>query len=474
MPTTVLFFDGGNSEHEKQMSIFHAYDIRGIYGDGLTTDLALRIGYFLPRLLKSRVVLVGQDARLSSPALFEALCKGITLAGADVISLGLSTTPMVYFHTARMGLDASVCITASHNPARYNGFKISTTDSRPIGYYNGLNQLEQWVNDEIGEPLVASSQPGAVTHFDGRAQYLEFLAPFQVPVKQVNLAIDCANGMAGLLAQDVFGPDHHYLYEDIDCTFPNHPPDPSDPANLHSLRAAVIDENRDLGIVFDGDADRVMFLDDLGRFVPPDLITAVLGLHFHLNGVTQPVVLQDVRTSKAVAQFLEPLGAKVQTWKVGRAFAAPRLREIEGDVGGELAGHYYFKDFSYSDSAMLAALRVIDVLAREKQAGRKFSALIDRIRCYSGSGELNFKLDAKQAAMDAVREYFVNNEAPETIHDFDGYRLEFADWWFCIRQSNTEPLLRLVVEARESAELRERVDQISSIIETFSIDQKIV
>lgn len=447
------------------MGIFHAYDIRGVYGKNLTPAIARRIGYFLPRLLDASSVLVGRDARESSPALFEALCEGITLAGADVTSLGLCTTPMVYFHTARGGFDASVCITASHNPASYNGFKISTTDSRPVGYETGLRQLEQWVDDEPGEPLVGAAVPGQVLKIDGKAEYLSFLAALKVDCDAVDMVIDCSNGMAGLLARDVFGDKPGYLYDTIDCRFPNHPPDPSNPETLGVLRQAVVDGRRDLGMVFDGDADRVMFIDDLGRFVSPDLIIAVLGLHFHRRGVHDATILQDVRTSKAVSEFLAPLGATVQTGRVGRAFAARHLREINGLVGGELAGHYYFRDFAFSDSAMLAALRVVDVVATEKAAGGTFSQLIDRIQRYSGSGELNFALSAKQAAMDAVREHFVRNEKPQAMHELDGYRLEFPDWWFCIRKSNTEPLLRLVVEAQGKDQLAQRVAQIRSIIE---------
>lgn len=454
------------------MGIFHAYDIRGVFGDSLTPAIARRIGNFLPRLLQTREVLVGRDARKSSPILFDALCDGLTSAGANVTTIGLCTTPMVYFASAHYGFDAAVCITASHNPAQYNGFKICTTDSRPIGYDTGLGQLEQWVGDIAGEPLTVAAQPGTIVERDIRDDYLNFLQPHQSACGELSLAIDCANGMAGLLAEQGFGPAQQYLFEQIDCSFPNHPPDPSNPDNLQVLREAVISASHDLGIVFDGDADRVMFLDENGDFVPPDFIIAVLGKYFHLTGHANPVVLQDVRTSRSVAEFLARFGATVHTWKVGRAFAASRLRELDGVVGGELAGHYYFRDFSYSDSAMLAALRVLHVVAHEKRAGRTFSMLIDEIARYCGSGEINFTLQNKPAAMAAVRDWFLEHEAPQAIHDFDGYRLEFPDWWFCIRQSNTEPLLRLVVEAREQAELTRRIDQISTIINQFAGSQK--
>ncbi|MFK7963249.1 MAG: phosphomannomutase/phosphoglucomutase [Burkholderiaceae bacterium] len=449
------------------MGIFHAYDIRGIYGEELTVAHARRIGFFLPRLLKAKRVLVGRDARASSPALHQALCEGICMAGADVTCLGLVTTPMVYFFTARLGFDASVCITASHNPACYNGFKISTTDSRPVGYQSGLGQLETWVMDEQTFPTEPHDQPGVLAEFDGRRQYLDFVAPFASAASDTSLAIDTANGMAGLLARDVFGETHEYLFEEIDCSFPNHPPDPSNPDTLQALREAVVGQGRDLGIVFDGDADRVMFIDNEGRFVPPDLILAVLGYHFHLQGEPGLRILQDIRTSRSVANHLEPLGAEMHTWKVGRAFAAIRLRELDGVVGGELAGHYYFRDFAYSDSAMLAAARVVDVLAHEKRNGRSFSELIDQIRQYHGSGEINFALEQKSAAIQAVHDHFVTDEPPNAVYDFDGYRLEFDDWWFVIRLSNTEPLLRLVVEAREPDVLEQRTAQIRSLIEPF-------
>jgi len=454
------------------MGIFHAYDIRGVYGEGLTTAHARRIGYFLPQLLNADQVLVGRDARTSSPALHEALCDGIRLAGANVTSLGLATTPMVYFHTARLGFDASVCITASHNPARYNGFKISTTDSRPVGHHSGLGQLETWVLDEAKYPLEPHETYGALTEIEGQAEYLAFLAPHAVSAGRVSLAIDTANGMGGLLARQVFGDRHQYLFEEIDCSFPNHPPDPSNPETLQALRQAVISEGRDLGIVFDGDADRVMFIDDKGRFVPPDLILAVLGYHFHLQGDQSPKVLQDIRTSRSVAAFLEPFGAEMHTWKVGRAFAAIKLRELDGVVAGELAGHYYFRDFAYSDSAMLAAARVVEVLAREKLAGRTFSALIDRIQQYHGSSEINFALERKTEAIQTVHDYFVTDESPVAVYDFDGYRLEFNDWWFVIRLSNTEPLMRLVVEAQEQSVLTKRTAQIRSLIEPFLADHQ--
>lgn len=443
--------------------IFHAYDIRGIYGEDLNPEIAHRIGWFLPRLLDARAVLVGRDARLSSPEMFEALSRGITEAGADVHDLGLATTPMVYWFTGRGGYDASVMITASHNPAEYNGMKVSGRGARPIGRDAGLAKLRRWV--ESDQRCVPATRRGNVLRVDRRHEYVQFLRGHRPPLEGLKLVIDTANGMGGLIVRDLVGDGAEYLFEALDGRFPNHEPNPLAHENLSVLKRRVVETGSDLGIAFDGDADRVMFIDETGRFVPPDLIIAVLGLHFANQGHEAMRVVQDIRTSRSVAEFLAPLGARIETWKVGRAFAAEKLREIDALYGGELAGHYYFKDFFFNDSGMLAMLRVLDVLARRKRDGGRFSTLVDEITRYASSGEVNFKLDRKQEAMDAVRDHYHTHHHPTAFHDFDGYRIEFDDWWFNIRPSNTEPYLRLVVEARTPAMVERHTADLSALIE---------
>jgi phosphomannomutase len=221
-----------------------------------------------------------------------------------------------------------------------------------------------------------------------------------------------------------------------------------------------------VGVIYDGDGDRVMFIDEKGEFVPPDLIIALLGEYF--LDKPKEKVLQDIRSSKSIKEYLSRYDAEVHTWRVGRAFAVPKLKEIDGIYGGELAGHYYFKDFYYSDSGILASLIVLDIVASAKNKGKTFSQIISEISNYENSGEINFKIEQKKEAMEELKEHFTNKESPIEVMDFDGYRLEFRDWWFNVRPSNTEPYLRLIVEAVDESTLNEKVDEIKSVITKYN------
>ena len=235
---------------------------------------------------------------------------------------------------------------------------------------------------------------------------------------------------------------------------------------MEPLKELVRRSGADVGIIYDGDADRVMFVDDKARFIAPDLIIALMALYFcDERGARNPRVLQEIRSSKAVGEFLEKYGADLHTWKVGRAFAAPKLREIDGLWGGELAGHYYFKDFFYSDSGLLSSMIVLRIVSRLKEQGIKLSDQIDSMTRYFNSGEINFKLEDKAGAMKAVCDHFTAQEKPLKVMDFDGYRLEYPDWWFNIRPSNTEPYLRFICEARTEDMLRSKVDETVSLLE---------
>ena len=444
------------------MGAFHAYDIRGVYGKDFDKDTAYKVGAFIPSLLGTDKVLVGRDCRLSSQEIHDYLIKGLTDAGADVYDIGLSTTPMVYFGTANYGFKASVQITASHNPPEYNGMKVSRENALPVGLASGLGQIQQWI--EEGKPTPKAAVPGKVHEMDVKGDYLQFLLKFKADLSNLHVAMDLSNGMSNLLAHEVFGDVATYLFDTIDGRFPNHDPNPLMPENTEALRKKVVEIGADAGVIFDGDADRVMFADEKGQFVPPDLIIALLGHYFIDERGEKGKVLQEIRCSKAVAEYLEPLGCEVHTWKVGRANAAPRLREIGGIWGGELAGHYYFRDFFYSDSGLLAALLVLRVLSRMKKQGVTFSQLIGKIAKYQNSGEINFKLDDKQGAMDAVKEHFSAQEKPTAFMDFDGYRLEFPQWWFNIRPSNTEPYLRFLCEATSKEMLDEKVAEVKELL----------
>jgi len=444
------------------MGAFHAYDIRGIYNKDFNKDDAYKIGFFLVDLLKTNKVLVGRDARVSSDEIYDYLTRGITDAGADVYNLGLTTTPMVYFATAKNNFNASVQITASHNPREYNGMKVSRENALPVGYDTGLKEIETRVKNDKVTPV---AKKGKIIDFDVKDEYLKYLKQYLGDYSSLKIGIDCSNGMAALLIKDILGNTPVYIYDDLDGTFPNHEANPLVPENIVDLQKLVKDNKCDIGIVFDGDADRVMFVDENSRFISPDLMIAVLGHYFLEEKNQKGLVLQDIRTSKAVGEYLSKMGGTTQTWRVGRAYAAPKLREINGIYGGELAGHYYFRDFYFSDSGLLACMLILNVVSKMKAKGISVSQLIGKIETYANSGEINFKIEKKKEAMDAVRDHFIGTEKPTASFDFDGYRVEFPDWWFNIRPSNTEPYLRFIAEAKTKAMLDEKVNCVKGIIE---------
>ena len=444
------------------MGAFHAYDIRGVYGVDFDAKTAYKVGYFLPELLSADKVLVGRDCRLSSDEIHRNLIAGITDAGADVYDLGLSTTPMVYFGTARYGFEASVQITASHNPAEYNGMKVSSANALPVGLDNGLGQIRDWI--DTGRECPVCDRRGQVHEMDIRKEYVEFLLGYKEDLSGLKIAMDLSNGMSSLLAKDIFGDAPEYIFDTMDGSFPNHEPNPLVPANVVPLQELVRKVKADIGVIYDGDADRVMFVDENARFVSPDLMITVLGHYFLEKRGEKGIVLQDIRSSKAVGEYLEPMGAEMRTWKVGRAFAARKLREIDGVYGGELAGHYYFRDFFYSDSGLLASILILDVVAEMKAKGISLGQLIDRIEKYRNSGEINFRVEDKAGAMDAVRDHFISAEKPTAYMDFDGYRVEYPDWWFNIRPSNTEPYLRFICEAVSDSLLKEKVEEVKNLL----------
>ena len=444
------------------MGAFHAYDIRGVYNVDFDRETAYKVGYFIPELLGTDRVLVGRDCRVSSDEIHDYLIRGITDAGADVYDLGLATTPMVYFGTAEYGFKASVQITASHNPAQYNGMKVSRENALPVGLDNGLGQIRDWIDS--GRPCPAAGKKGQVHAMDIHKAYLDFLLKFRQDWSSLKIAMDVSNGMACLYVKEIFGDAPSYIYDTMDGRFPNHEPNPLVPENVAALKELVLRTGADVGVIYDGDADRVMFVDENGRFISPDLMIAVLGHWFLEEKGEKGIVLQDIRSSKAVGEYLRPMGAEMETWKVGRAFAARKLREIDGVYGGELAGHYYFRDFFYSDSGLLASILILNVIAGMKNRGISLSGLISRIEKYQNSGEINFRIEDKRGAMDAVRDYFMGSEKATAYMDFDGYRVEFPDWWFNIRPSNTEPYLRFICEASSKELLDSKVSAVRRIL----------
>ena len=444
------------------MGAFHAYDIRGIYNVDFDKETVYKIGYFIPQLLAADKVLVGRDCRVSSEEIHEYLLKGITDAGADVYDVGLSTTPMVYFGTANYGFKASVQITASHNPAEYNGLKVSKENALPVGLETGLGTIKEWI--ETSKPMPVAEKRGQVHLKDIHKDYLNFLLKYKGDYSDLNIAFDLSNGMSTLYAHEIFGEKPAYIYDNMDGRFPNHEPNPLNPKNIVALQELVKAKHADVGVIYDGDADRVMFVDEHSQFVSPDLLIAVLGHYFIDKRGEKGAVLQDIRSSKAIGEYLAPMGGEINTWKVGRANAALKLRELDGVWGGELAGHYYFRDFFYSDSGIMASLIILGIIADFKKQGVSFSQLVAKVAKYQNSGEINFKLEDKQGAMDAVREHFLAQEKPIRMMDFDGYRVEFPQWWFNIRPSNTEPYLRFLCEASTKELLDKKINETETIL----------
>ena len=446
------------------MKAFKAYDIRGVYGVDFTKEDVYKIGFFLPEIMKCDKILVGRDVRVSSPEIFEYLTKGITDAGVDVYNVGICTTPLVYWATAKFGFNASVMITASHNPASHNGLKVSGKDATPVGYEDGLSTVEKLVEGTEVKPV---GNKGKIVDYNVSDKYLDFMRQYIPDISNLKVSVDCSNGMSALFIKKLLGDKAMYICDELDGTFPNHEGNPLLPENREMLCDHVLIHKSDIGVIYDGDADRVMFVDENGKFVSPDLMIAVLCHYFLEQKGLKGKVYQDIRTSKAVGEYVAKFGSEMVMWRVGRAYAAKKLREVDGIFGGELAGHYYFRDFYYSDSGILASLLILGIVSRMKKQGISVSQLISTISHYENSGEINFQINEKQKAMDMVVEHFSKQAKPDAFYDFDGYRMEYKDWWLNIRPSNTEPYLRFLCEAKSNELLESIKTQVTEIIENL-------
>ena len=443
------------------MGIFKSYDIRAVWGRDWDARMAYRIGFHLPRLLGARRLVIGRDARLSSPELRDALSDGICDAGCDVADIGPCTTPLLYFATAHHGFDGSAMITASHNPPEYNGLKVSRAQAVPVGYGTGLEVLERMVTEEP-RPASRRGQPSSL---DPLPEYFLHLRRFASDSSGVTLVADCSDGMAGPELMAATAPTRARvipMHDVPDGRFPHHPPNPLEESNLAMLRERVRAEKADLGVCFDGDADRAVFVDELGSAVSPDLITAVLARRFFSPGDLRAepgsAVLYDVRSSRAVVEEIERLGGRPVMCRVGHSHAKKLLRETGGIMGGELAGHYYFRDNYFCDSGMIALLVLLAVRSRE---AAPLSRIVGGIRRYHSSGEMNFVIRDREEVMRRLRDDYRGGRLTE----LDGIRVDYPSWWYNVRPSNTEPYLRLVVEAASAEELRMRTAELRAKIE---------
>ncbi|MBU0678488.1 MAG: phosphomannomutase/phosphoglucomutase [Verrucomicrobia bacterium] len=436
-------------------SIFKAYDIRGIYGDTLTADLAFQIGRAFATFLKPKKVVLGRDIRPHSEPLFKALAEGITLQGADVIDLGVVSTPMSYYANGKLGADASIIITASHNPAEWNGFKLCREQAIPLSGATGIKDIEKIVLDGSFDPEAAT--PGVIETYNIVPEYIEHIRQFADLKKPVKIAIDFANAMGIYEAQVLDGLiEFDRLFDTPDGSFPNHEANPLKLDTLEDLQKMIRAGEYDFGVAFDGDADRAGFIDEKGDVVPMDMITALIAESV-LKTEKGAAIFYDLRSSWAVKEVIEENGGRPLMSRVGHAFIKQQMRDEDSFFAGELSGHYYFKQNFYTESSSLAVLYVANLVSA---SDKKLSELIAPIQRYFASGEINSEVEDVNGVFSRLREKYGDGD----VIELDGLSVEFADWWFNVRASNTEPLIRLNLEARTREQMLEKRDEVLALI----------
>lgn len=439
--------------------IFKAYDIRGVYGEEIDRDTAYNIGRALVVFTGAKKIAVGIDMRESSPVLEAALIEGITDQGASVIRLGLSSTPMLYFASWKLEVDAAAMVTASHNPAEYNGMKFCLAKAVPIGEGTGMEEIRDLA---VAGEFSYDGEKGEVEEDDNlKNEYLEYITSFfKKGSGHKKVVIDFANGM-GIVDKKVYENisdevEASYMYDNFDGNFPNHEANPLKIETLESLRKKVVEEKADLGIAYDGDADRVGFVSEKGEVVPMDYVTALLAkevLKDHPGGT----VLYDLRSSNAVKEAIEEAGAVAHRSRVGHSLIKAQMRRENAIFAGELSGHYYWQENSNAEMATLAALTLLNLM---NETGQKISVLADKLKIYFQSGEINSEVADKDAILEKLKEKYSDGK----LDTLDGIRIDFPDWWFNVRASNTEPKLRLNLEAKTEELMEEKRDEVLGII----------
>jgi phosphomannomutase len=440
--------------------IFKAYDIRGIVPGELDEEVAEAVGAGLAQLTGASAVVIVHDMRTSSGPLAAAMARGVTSAGADVVDGGLGSTDMLYYGSGSLGLPGAM-ITASHNPARYNGIKLCQAGARPIGQDTGLADLKQLA---IDRSFVKAATPGTVRAQDllgGYAEYLNKLVDLS-SIRPLKVVVDAGNGMAGHTVPKVFAClpiETVPLYFELDGSFPNHEANPLDPKNLVDLQAAVRQHSADIGLAFDGDADRCFVVDERGEVVSPSVLTALIAVR-ELDREPGATIIHNLITSKAVPEIvIEHGGTPVRT-RVGHSFIKAVMAQRGGIFGGEHSGHFYFRDFWFADSGMLAGLHVLAALGGQDGP---LSELLAQYSRYVSSGEINSEVADTAATTAKVRQVY-EAQPGITADELDGLTITSRDWWFNLRPSNTEPLLRLNVESCDPATLAKVTDDVLRIV----------
>jgi phosphomannomutase len=446
------------------MSIFKAYDVRGLVDTEITADFCFATGVAFARFLQLErepgTVVIGEDMRPSSPIFAEAFSAGITSQGMDVIRIGLASTDMLYFAAGKLNMPGAM-FTASHNPAEYNGIKMCLSGARPIGKESGLLTIEKFV--EQGSPIELRSVGVERTQsmLDEYVEHLLSLVDLQ-SMRPLKVVIDAGNGMAGYTAPAVFkklNAEVIEMYFELDGTFPNHEANPIDPKNLQDLSKAVKKHKADIGLAFDGDADRCFLVDENGDLVNPSALTALIADRA-LASDPGSTIIYNLISSRSVKEVVEENGGTAVRSRVGHSYIKKMMADTGAIFGGEHSGHFYFRDFWRADSGMLAALHALAALSESKGS---LSQLLHSYNRYSSSGEINSVVSDAQSVMDSIESHYSAMEGITTDH-LDGLTVESSDWWFNVRASNTEPLLRLNVEANSDALMKKVSTQVLALI----------
>lgn len=455
---------------------FKAYDVRGIVGETITAETVRATGAAFVDVLElaGTTVLVGGDMRPSSPEFIAAFAEGATARGADVVKIGLISTDELYFACGVLDA-AGVTFTASHNPAQYNGMKMALPGAVPVSSETGLYEIRDRAQSYLADGIPAGEVQGGVTERDVLKDYSEFLRGLVDlrGIRPLKVVVDAGNGMGGLTTPAVLGDtvlaglplEIVPLYFELDGTFPNHPANPLEPANLVDLQEAVRERGADIGLAFDGDADRCFVIDENGGAVTPSAIAAIVAereiARAQASGEQTPVVIYNLITSRAVPELVEARGGRPVRTRVGHSFIKAVMARESAVFGGEHSAHYYFRDFFNADTGMLAAMHVLAALGEQQ---RPLSELMASYDPYTASGEINSEIEDKAAAVDRVRESFAGEDV--AVEDSDGTTFTAADgsWWFNLRPSNTEPFLRLNVEAHDPAVMEQLRDRVLGIV----------
>ncbi|HEY3687316.1 MAG TPA: phosphomannomutase/phosphoglucomutase [Streptosporangiaceae bacterium] len=448
------------SDQPDLSKIFKAYDIRGVVPDELDESVAESVGAAFVRVTGAPVVVTAHDMRASSPGLAAAFAAGATSQGANVVEAGLGSTDLLYYASGSLNVPGAM-FTASHNPARYNGIKLCRSGARPVGEETGLAEIRAMIDN--GVPAYDGA-PGTVSRRDllsGYADHLKTLVNLS-GIRPLKIVADAGNGMGGLTVPKVFAGlpiDLVPMYFELDGSFPNHEANPIDPANLRDLQAKVRETGADAGLAFDGDADRCFVVDERGEAVPPSALTALIATR-ELAREPGSVIIHNLITSRAVPEIVREHGGTPVRTRVGHSFIKATMAEQGAVFGGEHSGHFYFRDFWFADSGMLAALHTIAALGSQE---RPLSQLMAEFSRYSASGEINSEVADQAAATERVRAAFADRPGV-TIDTLDGLTVGAGDWWFNLRPSNTEPLLRLNAEAADEEQMAKVRDEVLGLI----------